>query len=169
MAHAGIGTYQHMASSLMLTMAGIDAVLVPFKGGGPATIDVLAGHTQFMMATIVQVSGHIKSGRLISLGIGSSQRHESFPDLPTLAEAGLPGYEADNWWGIVGPAAMAQSIVDRLISEILAVQESREMREALEKEGARPVKLTGAAFGRKISDDIAKWTRVVREAGIKIE
>ena len=169
MAHAGVGTYQHMSSSMLLGMARMDVVLVPFKGGGPATIDVLAGHSQLLIVSLVHISSHIRTGKVRAMGVSSAQRVESFPELPTIAEAGVPGYESDNWWGVVGPAGMATATVDRLIGEIVTVQGSRELIETLEKEGARPVKLTGADFAKRIGDDIAKWARVVKDGGIKLE
>ena len=113
-AHAGIGSFQHLGSSLFLVMTKLDIVLVPFKGGGPAMIDVIAGHSQVTMGSLVQTTGHIKSGKLKALGVGGLKRVAILPDLPTIAEAGVPGYEANNWWGIVGPAGLPKAIVDKL-------------------------------------------------------
>ena len=169
MAHSGIGTFQHMSSSMLLSMAKLDMVLVPFKGGGPATIDVVGGHTQLAIFSVVQVTGHIKSGRLRALGIGSTRRIDSHPDLPTIAEAGVPGYDADNWWGVVGPAGMPQAVVGKLIAEITAVQDTRELQETLDREGARVVKRTGGDFGQMISDEITKWAKVVKDGKIQLE
>lgn len=169
MAHAGNGTYQHMASSQLLSMAGADVTLVPFKGGGPAMVDVVGGHTQILLVSYVHVSSQIKSGKLRLLGISSSERLSSLPDIPTIVEGGVPGYASDNWWGVVGPAGIAKPIVDKLISEIVAVQDTREFQETLDREGARVVKLTGAAFGKHISDEIAKWAKVVKEGKINLQ
>ncbi len=168
MAHAGNGTYQHMASSQLLNMAGIDVTLVPFKGGGPAMVDVVGGHSQILLVSYVHAVSHLKSGKLRLLGISSANRLENLPDIPTISESGVPGYVSDNWWGVVGPAGIAKPIVDKLISEILAVQDLRDFQETLEREGARSVKLTGAAFGKKISDEIAKWAKVVKDGNIKM-
>ena len=140
-----------------------------FRGGGPALVDVVGGHSQILLVSYVHVSSHIKSGKLRLLGISSSARLDSLAEIPTIAESGVPGYVSDNWWGVVGPAGIAQPIVDKLISEIVTVQETREFQEALDKEGARVVKLTGAAFGKHISDEIAKWAKVVKEGKIKLE
>lgn len=169
MAFAGNGTYQHMASSSFLTMAGIDVVLVPFKGGGPALIDVVAGHSQLLIVSMIHVSSHIKAGKLKAFGVTSDKRNEHYPDLPTVAEAGLPGYESENWWGVVGPAGMPRPIVDKLAAEIAIVQDQRELRETLEKEGAWPIKRASAEFGKHLSAEIAKWAKVIKDGNIKMQ
>jgi len=169
MAHAGIGTFQHMAASQMINIAKIDVVLVPFKGGGPATIDVVGGHTQIAIFTAVQVMGHMQSGKLRALAVGSSTRNASFPDLPTMSEAGIPGYEADNWWGIVGPAGIPKPIVDRLASEIATVQKMSDIKVALEREGAEPVTKGPAEFDKFLASELAKWTKVIADAKIVLQ
>ncbi len=167
-AFAGNGTYQHMASSEFLAMAGIEALLVPYKGGGPALIDVLAGHSHLLIVTLVNVATHVKAGKLRALATTGSKRLDNYPDLPTVSESGVPGYVSENWWGIVGPAGIPGPIVDKLATEIAAVQDIRELRETLEKEGAWPVKRSGAAFGTLISGEIAKWAKVVKQGNIKL-
>jgi tripartite-type tricarboxylate transporter receptor subunit TctC len=169
LAHAGIGTFQHMFSSQLLTMAGIDVVQVPYKGGGPATVDVVGGHAQMAIFTLVQVSGHMKAGKLRALGVGSSKRSAAFPELPTIAEAGVAGYEADNWWGIVGPAGIAKPIVDKLSQEIAAVQDLAEFKEALAKEGAEPVKRGAGEFGSFLEREMAKWAKVIKDGNINLQ
>ena len=150
-------------------MAKLDVVLVPFKGGGPAQIDVLAGHSQILLVTHASVSGHIKNNRLRLLAVTSTQRLDNMPNVPTVAESGVPGYTSYNWWGIVGPAKMPKPIVDKLIKEIAAVQDQKELQETLEKEGARVVKRSGEEFGKYLSDEIAKWARVVKAGNIKLD
>ena len=169
MAHAGIGSFQHLSSSLLLMMTKLDIVLVPFKGGGPAMIDVMGGHSQVVMGSLVQATGHIKGGKLRALGVGSAKRLGGFPDWPTVSEAGVPGFDADNWWGIMGPAGMPQPIVDKLIAELSAVQDSPDLQATFAKEGAEVVKRTGAEFGTFIGSELVKWEKVVKAGNIKAE
>ena len=103
-ASAGIGSFQHLGGELFKLTAGVNIVHVPYKGGGPAMIDVVGGHTKIMFSSLVQTSGFVLNGKLRALGTGGSQRSSVLPDVPTIAEAGLPGYEANNWWGIMAPA-----------------------------------------------------------------
>ncbi len=169
MAHAGIGSFQHLGSSLFLLMTKLDIVQVPFKGGGPAMIDVIAGHSQVTMGSLVQTTGHIKSGKLRALGVGGNKRVAILPDLPTVAEAGVPGYEATNWWGIVGPAGLPKAIVDKLQADITAVQDNPDLKSAFDKEGADIVKMGPADFTKFIGTELVKWEKVVKEANIKAE
>lgn len=168
-AHAGVGSFQHLGSSLFLVMTKLDMVLVPFKGGGPAMIDVIAGHSQVTMGSLVQTTPHVKSGKLKPLGVGGTKRVAILPEVPTIQEAGVPGYEANNWWGIVGPANLPQAIVDKLAADISAVQDTPELKSAFEKEGAEVVKMGPAPFAKFIADELVKWERVVKEANIKAE
>lgn len=169
MAHAGVGSFQHLSSSLLMQLAKIDVVLVPFKGGSPAMIDVIGGHSHVVMGSLVQATGHISGGKLRALGIGSAKRLSGFPDWPTVAEAGVPGYDADNWWGIMGPAGVPKPIVDRLIKEIEAVQDQPDIKATFTKEGAEIVKRSGADFARFIDTELAKWEKVVKAGNIKAE
>ena len=121
-ASAGVGSFQHLGGALFELQAGVKFLHVPFKGGGPAMIDVVAGHNQVMFSSLVQTTPQIQSGKLRALGVGGKKRSPILPDVPTIAEAGVPGYEATNWWGIVAPAGVPQAVVDRLRKEIAAVQ-----------------------------------------------
>jgi tripartite-type tricarboxylate transporter receptor subunit TctC len=169
MAHAGVGSFQHLGSSLFLVMTKLDIVQVPFKGGGPAMIDVIAGHSQVTMGSLVQTTGHIKSGKLRALGVGGRKRAAILPDLPTIAEAGVPGYEANNWWGIVGPAGLPPAIVEKVRADVGAVQDTAELKGAFEKEGAEIVKMGPADFTKFIAAELVKWEKVVKEANIKAQ
>ncbi len=169
MAHAGVGSFQHLSSSLLLQMTKLDMVLVPFKGGNPAMIDVIGGHSHLVMGSLVQATGHISGGKLRALGIGSAKRLAGFPDWPTVAEAGVPGYDADNWWGIMGPAGLPKPVVDKLIADIAAVQDLPDITATFTREGAEIVKRTGADFGTFISAELAKWEKVVKAGNIKAE
>jgi tripartite-type tricarboxylate transporter receptor subunit TctC len=168
-ASAGSGSFQHMGSELFKLMAGVDIVHVPFRGGGPAMIDVVGGHSQIIFSSLVQTMPHIRSGKLKPLGTGGTKRAPILPDVPTIAEAGVPGYEMTNWWGIVAPAGTPQSIVDRLAKEIGVVLTSPETQKVFSNEGAEVAHKTGAEFGAFIEAELAKWQRVVKEAKIKAD
>jgi tripartite-type tricarboxylate transporter receptor subunit TctC len=168
-ASAGIGSFQHMGAELFKLTAGVNIVHVPYKGGGPAMTDVLGGHTRIMFSSLVQTSGFVKNGQLRALGVGGSHRSSVLPDVPTIAEAGLPGYEATNWWGIVAPAGTPPAIVEKLHKEISAVQNSEQTKKQFETEGAEIVQMGSAEFGTFIASEIKKWERVVKESGIKAE
>jgi tripartite-type tricarboxylate transporter receptor subunit TctC len=168
-ASAGPGSFQHMGSELFKLMAGVDIVHVPFKGGGPAMIDVVGGHSQMVLSSLIQTMPHIRSGKLRPLGTGGAKRSPILPDVPTIAEAGVPGYEMANWWGIVAPAGTPPGIVDRLATEIGVVLSSPETQKVFSAEGAEVTQKTGAEFGSFIEAELAKWQRIVKEAKIKAD
>jgi tripartite-type tricarboxylate transporter receptor subunit TctC len=168
-ASAGIGTFQHLGGELFKVMAGIDMVHVPFRGGGPAMMSVAGGHTLVTFPSIAQTMPYIRSGTLRALGTGGRVRSAALPGVPTIAEAGLPGYEAVNWWGIVAPAGTPRAIIDRLNAGIAEVQKSAETQRLLDAEGATPVAMTPEAFGAFMASETAKWGRVVKQDGIRAE
>lgn len=168
-ASAGIGSFQHLGGTLFMLEAGVDMLHVPFKGGGPAMIDVIGGHTQLLFSSLVQTTPHLRSGKLKALGVGSRTRSPILPDVPTIAEAGVPTYEAVNWWGIVAPAGTPAPIVEKLHRELSAVQSSPQVQQQFESEGASIVRMSTAEFGKFIESEIGKWGRVVREGKIKAE
>jgi tripartite-type tricarboxylate transporter receptor subunit TctC len=168
-ATAGVGSFQHLASELFKQQAGIDMVHVPFKGGGPAMMDVIAGNTQVAVGSLVQMVPQIKGGKLKALGVGSAQRAPVLPDVPTISESGLPGFEVTNWWGIAVPAGTPRARVARLNRELGAIVGSAETKKRFETEGADPLQMSPEEFGRFISQETAKWARVVKEAGIRAE
>jgi tripartite-type tricarboxylate transporter receptor subunit TctC len=168
-ASAGAGSFQHLGSELFKVMAGVNIVHVPFKGGGPAMIDVVGGHSHVLFSSLVQTMPHIRSGRLKALGTGGAKRSPILPDIPTIAEAGVPGYEMANWWGIVAPAGTPQAIVDKLSKEIVVVLSSPETQKQFSTEGAEVVQKTAAEFATFIETELAKWQRVVKEANIKAD
>jgi tripartite-type tricarboxylate transporter receptor subunit TctC len=168
-ATAGVGSFQHLASELFKLQAGVDIVHIPFKGGGPAMMDVIAGNTQIAIGSLVQMLPQIKAGKLKALGVGSGKRIAALPDLPTISEAGVPGYEVTNWWGIVVPAGTPRSIIDRLHKELTAVVSSTETKQRFETEGAEPLSMSPDEFGRFIATETVKWARVVKDAGIRAE
>src|SRR4030095_12044202 len=156
-----VGSFQHLGGELFKLMAGVNILHVPFKGGGPAMIDVVGGHTKVMFSSLVQTTPHIRSGQLRALGTGGSTRTPVLPDVPTIAEAGVPGYEAVNWWGVVAPAGTPPAIVERLHREITAVQDNPEVQKQFASEGASVVKMSSAEFGQHMVKEMNKWERVV--------
>jgi tripartite-type tricarboxylate transporter receptor subunit TctC len=168
-ASAGVGSFQHLGGELFKFMAKADILHIPFKGGGPAMIDVVGGHTKVMFSSLVQTTPHIKSGKLRALGTGGLKRNPVLPDVPTVAEAGVPDYEAVNWWGIVAPAGTPPAIVERLHKAITEVQDSPEVQKQFATEGAEVVKKSSAEFGQFMISEMNKWERVVKEGGIKAE
>jgi tripartite-type tricarboxylate transporter receptor subunit TctC len=168
-ASAGVGTFQHLGSELFRIMAGVNIVHIPFKGGGPAMADVIAGNTQICLGSLIQVIPHIDSKRLKLLGIGGAKRAQVYPNVPTIAEAGVPGYDASNWWGMLAPAKTPPAVVKRLQTEVSAIVSRPDIQKKLESQGAEAVTLAGPEFGRFIKTEMTKWTKVVKEAGIKAE
>ena len=168
-ATAGIGSFQHLASELFKLQAGVDIVHIPFKGGGPAMMDVIAGNTQITIGSLIQMLPQIKAGKLKALGVGSASRIAALPELPTISEAGVPGYEVTNWWGIVVPAGTPRSVIDRLHKDLTAIVASPETKKRFETEGAEPLSMSPEEVGRFIAAETAKWARVVKDAGIRAE
>ena len=169
MASAGVGSFQHLGSELFRSMAGIEVVIVQYKGGGPAMVDVMAGNTQIILGALVQTLPQIRAGRLKALGVGGRKRSPTLPEVPTISEAGVTGYEAINWWGIIAPAGTPQAIVARLHREIRLIQQSPELQKRFQAEAVEAVAMEPAEFGRFIETEIVKWARVIKEGGIRSE
>jgi tripartite-type tricarboxylate transporter receptor subunit TctC len=168
-ASAGVGSFQHLGGELFKLTAGVNLQHVPYKGGGPAMADVIAGHVKIMFSSLVQTTPFIQSGQLRALGTGGSKRNPVLPDVPTIAEAGVPGYEANNWWGIMAPAGTPKEIVDRLYRDIQATLKSPELTAAFDREGAAVVTMSSEEFSKYIENEIVKWGRVVKEGNIKAQ
>jgi tripartite-type tricarboxylate transporter receptor subunit TctC len=165
-ASAGVGSFQHLGGELFKLEAGVDLLHVPFKGGGPAMIDVIGGHTKLLFSSLVQTTPHIRSGKLKALAVGGSKRNAVLPDVPTVAESGVPTYEAMNWWGLVAPAGTPAPIVERLHRVVQEVQTSADVQKQFATEGAEIVSMSAADFGAFMEKEMAKWGRVVKEGGI---
>jgi len=166
---AGPGSFQHLATELFRLQAGIDIVIVQYKGGGPALTDTMAGIVQLNVGSVIQNLPHVRSGKLRALGIGGHKRIAAAPDIPTFAEAGLQGAEASNWWGLVAPVGAPAPALDRIRQELGAILDSDDTRKRFELEGAEVLRMSPAEFSAHISAETAKWTRVVKEANIKVE
>ena len=165
-ASAGVGSFQHLGAELFKLQAKVNLVHVPYKGGGPAMQDVIAGHVKIMFSSLVQTTPFIKSGQLIALGTGGAKRSPVLPDVPTIAEAGVPGYAADNWWGLAAPAGLPKPIADKLYTATQAALKSPELQAAFDREGAATVEMTPAQFADYIKTEIDKWGHVVKEGNI---
>ena len=166
---ASAGGFQHFAHVLFSSLSGHDLTVVLYKGGAPAMIDVMGGQAHMTIGSIVQALPHIRSGRLKALATGGAKRAASLPDLPTIAEAGVPGYDASNWWSVAAPAGTPPAIIARLNSEITAFLNLPETRKRFIDEGAE-VTVKGPAEMRKmVADEIVKWTRVAKAAGMRQE
>ena len=168
-ASGGVGSFMHLGGELFKIAAGVDLLHVPFKGGGPAMIDVVGGHTKAIFATTSTGAPQIRSGKVRALGVGSAMRQAALPEVPTLTEAGLPGYEVANWVGIVAPAGTPQAIVDKLHKEISAAMDSPEVQQQLAAQGAEVMRMSAAEFGDFMEKELVKWGRVVKEGGIKAQ
>jgi tripartite-type tricarboxylate transporter receptor subunit TctC len=163
---SGVGNAGHLAGELFRIQAGIDFVHVPYKGGGPATTDLLGGQISAIFATPASVVGHIKTGRLRALATTGPQRSLAMPEVPTIAESGYPGYEAVNWYAYVAPAKTPREILVRLNQELVKVLNVPEVREQLISHGLEPQPGTAESLAKYIEREYATWGRVVREAKI---
>ncbi len=168
-ASGGIGSSQHLAGELINTMAGIKMTHVPYKGGGPGLVDLLAGQVNVMASTILSVAPHGRSSKLRVLGITTAKRSAAWPEIPTVAEAGIKGYESIAWYGLVAPAGLQHAVLDKLSAEVIKGTKSKDMQDALIKQGAEPVGNGPKEFAEFIQSETVKYARVIREAGIKAE
>ena len=165
----GNGSLPHVATEMFKQRAGLDAVHIPYKGGGPAVIDLVGGQISFMFASPLEVMQHVKSGKLRVLAATSPARLSYWPEVPTVIESGYPDYEALAWFGVVAPAATPRDIVARLATEIGAILATPEVRERLAAQGAEAATATPEEFGRFLDREHARWSVAVKAANVKIE
>lgn len=168
-ASSGIGGFNHFGGELFNMLAGVKLAHIPYKGGGPAMLDVMTGQVEVLFGTLIQAMPHIRSGKLKPLGVGSAKRNPLFPDLPTISESGVPGYDGAIWWGILAPAGVPEPIVTKLNSEINTIMRDPAMTKRLSAEAAEPVATAPRAFGELIVNDLAKWSRIAKQANIRAE
>ena len=166
-ASSGPGTPYHMAGELFKSMAGIDVVHIPHKGSDGARLSILSGQVQMMFDAITTMAPNVRAGKVKGFGTSGRARSSVLPDVPTLAEAGVPGYESTIWLGLVAPAGTPRAVVDRLNAEIRRITDSAEVKAAWAKQGATPLSMSPGEFEQYLREDIAKWAKVIAQAGIK--
>jgi tripartite-type tricarboxylate transporter receptor subunit TctC len=168
-ASSGTGAASHLSAELFKSMAQVDLLHVPYKGTGQALTDLLAGQVDLLFAPSQTVISHVKAGKLKALAVTGTRRSETLPDLPTVSEAGLPGYEAVGWFGVLAPAATPKPVVDKLSADLNRVLADSEVRARMQALGADPAGNRPEEFRRFIRDDQAKWSKLMKQAGIKSE
>ncbi|MBI4189472.1 MAG: tripartite tricarboxylate transporter substrate binding protein [Betaproteobacteria bacterium] len=165
----GIGTAAHLGTELLKHMAGIDMVHVPYKGSGAVVIDLMGGQIQVAFASAISSVPHVNSGKLRALAVSSGRRSKTLPNIPTVAESGVPGYDATGWYSMAAPAQTPRSIVMKLNQEIAAVLETPEVQKSLVADGAEPEHSTPEQLDRKMREEVEKWTRLLATSGIKLQ
>ena len=168
-AFTGHGNATHIAGELFKVLAGIDMVAVNYKGGGPALTDVMGGHVSAFFSGVSSGTPHVKAGKLRALGVTTTRRSSALPDVPTIAEAGVPGYEVDAWYGVLAPAATPSAAVARLNRDLAQLLSTAEMRERLFVAGLEARASTPGEFRERVVRDIARWAEVVKRAKIPVE
>ena len=168
-ASSGSGSSAHLAGELFLNLTGVKMTHVPYKGGGPAVIALVGGQCSVGFATTPSVIGHVKSGKMRGLAVTSAQRSPSTPELPTLSEAGVAGYEAGTWYGFLVPAGTSKEIISRLHAESVKLLKLPDVRQRLDNAGFDPIGNSPEEFGAYIRSEIEKWGKVVRTAGVRVE
>jgi len=166
---SGTGTSVHLTGELFKSLAKVDITHVPYKGGGPALSDLIAGQIPMGVQNIVTVVQYVRTGRVRALGISSLERSPVLPDVPTIASAGFPGFEAKEWYGLVAPAGTPNPIVARLNREIVRIMHLPDINARMVEQGAEIVADSPEEFGAFIRTELAKWTRIVRETGMRVE
>jgi len=168
-ASAGVGAGSHLTMELFMLQAGIRMLHVPYKGPTPGMIDLVAGRVSLMATSTTSSLPHVRSGRLRALGVTTATRSSSLPDIPTVAETGLPGYESAAWFGLMAPAGTPKEVIARLNKEVVAILRQPDVRERFAKDGAEVIAGTPEAFDAYIRAEAVKWAKVVKAAGIKPE
>ena len=168
-ASSGPGTPYHMAGELLKSMASIDVVHVPYKGSSGARTDILAGQVQIMFDAITTMTEQVKAGKVKALATSGRTRSDVLPDVPTLSEAGVPGYEATIWLGLMAPRGTPQEVVNKLNDAVGKIVGTAEQKQQWSKQGAVPMVMNPTAFTRYLNEDIAKWSTVIKTANIKLD
>ena len=168
-ASGGTGSSLHLSAELFQFMAGVKWVHVPYKGGVPAAVELIAGQTSFMFGNLPTVIQYVRDGKLRAVAVTGGKRSAAAPDIPTVAESGIPGYEVTNWFGVAAPAKTPRDIVDRLHGEIVRALNLRDLRDSITSQGAEPVGNTPGQFTEFVQNEIIKWGKVIHAAQIKGE
>lgn len=168
-ASAGNGTSNHLAGELFKSMARLDLVHIPYKGSAPALADLLAGQVDMMFDLVLTAAPHVRSGAVRALGVTGAARSSVLPQVPTVAEAGVPNYEVSAWFGIFGPARIAPPVTQRLNAEVVRVMKLPDVQARLASQGAEATSDTSEAFGNYVRSELAKWSQVVKSAGMRVD
>jgi tripartite-type tricarboxylate transporter receptor subunit TctC len=168
-ASPGNGTSGHLAGELFKSVAGVQIVHVAYKGAGPATVDLVGGHVLVMFPTFQAAMPHVKAGKLRALAQTSAARSNLAPDIPTMAQAGMPGVEINSWFGILGPAGLPKDVIAKLDGEIKNILQMRDVSDRLQALAYDTFYMTPDRYASFMRTDLAKWTKVIREAGIRAE
>ncbi|MCP4620615.1 MAG: tripartite tricarboxylate transporter substrate binding protein [Bradyrhizobium sp.] len=166
---AGAGTTHHLAGELFKILTKTDIQHVPYRGAGPAMQDLIAGHVPVVFDGLGSSAGPVRAGQLRALAVAAPKRVAAFPDLPTAAEAGVPGYEVSTWYGLFAPKNTPPEIVARMTKELRAAMQTASMKEAWERNGSDVPDVTGADFAKMVSAEVARWRKVVNEANVKLD
>jgi tripartite-type tricarboxylate transporter receptor subunit TctC len=168
-ASASSGSGFHMAGEMFKVLSGVNIVHVPYKGGAPAATAVLAGEVEMLFSSPATVLANVKAGRLRALAVTTPERSALMPELPTVVEAGVPGFDVDTWYGVFAPAGTPHEVVETLSRQIDRIVKTREMRDIFEKAGLEPAGGTPDQFAARIAKDMAKWSKVAKESGAKVD
>jgi tripartite-type tricarboxylate transporter receptor subunit TctC len=165
-ASSSTGNLTHLAAEVFNALGGVKMVHVPYKGGGPAMIDLLGGRVAVFFSTVAVARPHLQSGKIKGLGVTTARRSAALPNLPTIAESGLPGYEVSGWYGFVAPAATPRPAIAKLYGAVQTVIRQAEVKDKLLAVGVDTVEMTTAQFGQRITSELVKWNRIVKPLGI---
>lgn len=168
-ASSGNGGSPHLSGEIFQALSGTKLLHVPYKGGGPAMTDLMAGHVNLLFASVLESIGHVKSGKLRAIAVTTSVRSAAMPDVPTVAESGLSGYESGSWLALLAPAATPKELVDKIAADVKAVLDEESTRQALVQQGATPRSSTPAQLAALIDADRKRYTKIITDKGISIE
>jgi len=165
----GTGTPHHLAGEMFKTLTKIDMVHIPYKGAAPAVVDLLGGQVALAFVSLPAALPHIKAGKLTALGISGPQRSAVAPEVPTIAESGFPGYELENWYGVLAPAGTPRAIVNKVNGEIVKILTTQDVKERLNAQGFEVRTSTPAQFAAYLQSEIVKWAKIIKDSGAKVE
>jgi len=163
---SGVGGVGHLAGEQFKKAAGLDITHIPYKGGAPAMVEVLGGHVPFLFSSLGAAAQHIQAGTVRALAVSSANRSSMFPEVPTIAESGFPGFDATIWFGVVAPKGLPADVQKRLTTEMAKAMQSKELQQTIKFQAYEPMIFTPEQTGQRIKDDYAAWGVTVKEAGI---
>jgi tripartite-type tricarboxylate transporter receptor subunit TctC len=165
---AGVGSVNHMSMELLKSLANLDIKHVPYRAGNEAVNDLIGGHLDMFVGSLPQMYAMVRAGEATGIAVTGPQRSPMAPEFPTLAEAGVNGYELEQWWGLVVPAGTPRPIIDKLNAELARILATPEIKKFMANEGAEPSPSTSEAFGGHIDNELARWTALVEKAKLKV-